>query len=327
MERGYDVTVLTRKEYLNPYKGVKFIKLPYINDEKFETMSHSILCVLYCLFNKPNVVHVHNMGACLLLPLLRLRGIKVVLTIHSLNYTHKKWGKFAQFILHTCERIGVKSSNVVITVSKGLRSHLSHQYGNTKIRFIPNGVAEPEFEPANIMMLKYNLEPKKYILAVGRLSPEKGFDRLIKAYNKLKDPKFKLVIAGDNEYPTRYRNNLLKKRSNNIEFTRYICSRELAELYCNAGLFVSSSINEGFPLVLLEALSYGLPVLVSDIPAHKEMLLPPYRYFNWSDNLGAKICYLLEKGIATHEAQKYDKLLKERYNWEAITKETSNMYG
>ncbi len=68
-----------------------------------------------------------------------------------------------------------------------------------------------------------------------------------------------------------------------IVFTGYVYGEKLNQLYTHAGLYVLSSYNEGFPLVLLEAMSYGLDVLVSDIPASHLVDLPADDYFSKGD--------------------------------------------
>ena len=61
--------------------------------------------------------------------------------------------------------------------------------------------------------------------------------------------------------------------------TGFITGKELQELFSNAGCFVLPSSHEGLPIALLEALSFGLPCIVSDIPAHKGILHTTIHYF------------------------------------------------
>jgi len=329
VEQGYDVTILTRKYLFPVWKYVKFKKIPYINNRYLETLSHSILCTFYCLFKRPDVVHIHNMGACPLVFLLELFNIDVVLTIHSLNYLHKKWGWRGKLVLNICEFIGVHFSRNIITVSHEIATHLAFKYKHSApITYIPNGVNEPEYVPPFTTLIKFKLEPRKYILAVGRIDPVKGLDKLIEAYKRIKNPDYKLVIAGGITHETKYTKALFLEKSDKIKMTGFICGKELAELYTNAGLFVAASSNEGFPLVLLEAMSYGLPILVSNILPHRELGLPSFRYFNQTstEELRIKIETLMERGIEKEEMKKYTMLLRRKYNWEAIVKDTMTVY-
>jgi glycosyltransferase involved in cell wall biosynthesis len=325
VEKGYDITILCRKYFFPVWKGIKFKKLPYIDNPLLETMSHSIISTFYCLWKKPDIVHIHNMGACLLVPLLSLRGINVIFTIHSLNYQHPKWNKFARFVLNTCENIGISFSTHTIVISQEMIKHLRAKfYRSIKLHFIPNGVNEPDYTEAGFTLKKYGLTSKKYILAVGRLVPEKRFEWLINAYRKAKTD-CKLVIVGNGERESKYKEELTSSKSDNIIFTGFLCGKELAEIYTNAGIFVSTSSHEGLPLVVLEALSYGLPVLLSFIPAHKELYLNPERYFNFPEELSFKISHPQE--MSKSEKEKYQELLRKEYNWEATIEKTINVYG
>ena len=110
--------------------------------------------------------------------------------------------------------------------------------------------------------------------------------------------------------------------------TGYITGEPLNQVFSHARLFVLSSYHEGLPLALLEALSYGLPVLVSDIPANQEVELPSERYFRCGnvDDLKKKMELFLEKGFSEEEQEKIRNQIEEKYNWDRIAEQTIGAY-
>lgn len=167
------------------------------------------------------------------------------------------------------------------------------------------------------------LEPGKYIIAVGRITPEKGFDYLIKAYKEAELKEYKLVIAGGVESESSYGEELQQlSKGTNVQFAGLVLGNDLVQLYKNARLYVLSSINEGFPLVLLEAMSYGLDVLVSDIPATHLVKLEREDYFekanvkDLASKLKGKIC---NPSINRH----YD---LDEFDWDKIAAKVNEIY-
>jgi glycosyltransferase involved in cell wall biosynthesis len=184
--------------------------------------------------------------------------------------------------------------------------------------------------PVGDSLARYNVKPKRYVFTACRFVPEKGLHDLIAAYHKIDNPDLKLVIAGDADHENGYSRNLKKSTEGNsgIVLTGFLSGKPLQEIYSNAALFVLPSYYEGLPIALLEALSYGLPVLVSDIPQNREIPLPDFRYFRVGDidDLYRKMQELINTGITEEEEKCYRELLDKEYNWDKIAQRTLNVY-
>jgi starch synthase len=330
---GLEITVFARIPYIKAkknYQGINIVPLWSLQKKGIEPFFHTFFASLLCIIEKPDIAHFHNIGPAIFIPLVKLFGIKTVFTYHSINYQHQKWGICGKFFLKLGEFLGVRYADKIIVVSKTTRDFLEKKYGRKDFKLIPNGVDMPDIIPPGKFLKKYNLKPKKYVFTACRFTPEKGLIDLINAYSKITIPGFKLVIAGDADQETEYSKNLreIAGKTKGVVLTGFISDEPLQELYSNTGLFVLPSYYEGLPISLLEALSYGIPVLVSNIPQNREVPLPAFRFFKLGDStiLANKMIELLEVGIAKKEQKQQKEILKERYNWNVIAQETLSVY-
>ena len=332
---GCDVTVFTRTPYIPEerriyeWAGVKFIHLWCPRKKSFEALVHTFLGVLKSKRIAPDLLHVHSIGPALLTPMAKLLGPKVVMTHHGPDYERAKWGKTARLALRLGERLGVLYSNDVIAISNGIKNHIKANYSRDAV-YIPNGVSMPSLIPPGDELERWQLEPKKYIFTACRFVPEKGLHDLVNAYRDIKNPPFKLVISGDADHETDYSRKLkgLALETEGVVLTGFLSGKRLRELFSNAGLFVLPSYYEGLPIALLEALSYGLPVLASDIPQHKEVPLSEFRYFTSGNinNLSKALTETFARDIIDSEKEENMSLVKNSYNWDDIAVKTLDVY-
>jgi len=253
----------------------------------------------------------------------KLAGKKVVLTYHSANYEHEKWGKMARCLLRLCERIALSCANRIIFVSKFQLEKYSDKVQQKSV-YIPNGIPETVATTRTDYIRSLGLEKGHYVLGIGRITPEKGFDVLIRAF-ELVNTDYKLVIAGSVETESEYLTKLKQLvKSDRVVFTGYVEGENLNELYSHAGLYVLSSRNEGFPIVLLEAMSYGLDVLVSDIPATHLVSLQDSDYFQKEDV--EDLARQLERKLNRTEVVRRNTYDLSRFNWQRIAEDTARVY-
>ncbi len=336
---GCDVIVIGRAPYTGSesyqHKGVIILPIQCPKHKFLEAFLHTFLGIFKAKQLKADVVHIHAIGPSLFVPLARLLGLKVVVTHHGPDYERKKWNKFAKAVLKFGERLGATYAHQVIAISRGIAESLRHEFGR-EATVIPNGVVVTDRSNEEKMLKRYELERGKYILAVGRFVPEKGFNELVESFHQFSsaDPaprnRCKLVIVGDADHEDEF-SRQLKKRSSNIPdvvLTGFQNGKSLQELYSHAGLFVLPSFHEGLPIVLLEAMSYGSSCLVSDIPANREVALEESRYFKPGDiNLmSQKFKEFLNQPTTEEIRQKQIQHINDKYNWTQITKKTLEVY-
>ena len=325
---GYDVTIIRRENYaqdrLEEYNGVKLIDINAPKKKSFEAIIHTLKAILSAKKLRTDIVHVHAVGPAIVTPVARMLGLKVVFTHHGPDYNRDKWGKMAKFMLQMGERLGVKYANEVIVISEVINTIIKEKYNRTDAHLIYNGVPAPEFVKDTCYLNSLGIIPQKYIFAMGRFVPEKNFHQLINVFSSLNNNGgYHLVLAGDTDFDDEYSRGLKKiARENGVILTGFIKGKRLYELLTHASAFVLPSSHEGLPISLLEAMSYDLPVIVSNIPANLEVGLSQDSYFQVGNE--EKLKEKLKKMI--DEKPIRCKYQLDNYRWENIAKQTIKVY-
>ena len=332
-DMGCDITVFARKPYVRQdtytFESVKLVALDCPKSRTFEAIIHTFKGIFAAKKIKPDILHIHAIGPALLTPFARIMGMKVVVTHHGPDYERKKWGLFAKCALRLGECLGSVFSNARICISKNIGDSIKAKYKKDAY-IIPNGVDVQGEASSNEMLEKYSLRENKYIFALGRFVPEKGFIDLINAYNRANPDGCTLVIAGAADHESDYSRKVHEKakENKNIILTGFLSRKEVNELYRNAGFFVLPSYYEGLPIVLLEALSHGLLCLVSDIPANRNVTLPEENFFEAGDveELSEKIILFAKKSMSSAEKSEQIEYIRRDFGWENIARDTLNVY-
>ncbi|MCM8813528.1 MAG: glycosyltransferase family 4 protein [Candidatus Omnitrophica bacterium] len=329
--QGCAITVFTRRPYVPPkrfvYKNVA-LQPVFCPKQKFlEALVHTLCAVVLAGKLRPDIIHFHALGPSLFVPLARVLGMKVVMTTHGPEYKRKKWNGAAKAVLRLGEWAGVRFADAVIAISEPIAADIRNR--RKEITVIPNGVAVPALAASEEILKKYGIQKNKYILAVGRFVPEKGFHDLIAAFAAHDFSDWKLVIAGDADHEDRYSSELKKqaRRHPQVVLPGYLTGQPLSELYSHAGLFVLPSYYEGLPIALLEAMSYQRSCIVSDIPAHKNVVTEAERFFAPGDvaALAEKIAVFARRPLSEAEKLRQLEVLK-RFDWDTIAENTLAVY-
>ncbi|MEY3758733.1 MAG: hypothetical protein RIR39_224 [Pseudomonadota bacterium] len=333
VEMGCDVTVIVRSAYqsaeIGPeWKGVKFVSLWAPKSKGLEAFLHSFLGMLYAAIKRPDILHIQGIGPAIMTLPARLLGLRIVVTYHSPNYDHVKWGGFARFVLQLGERWGMRWSNGRIVISKVIADLVRDKH-NVESVLIPNGVVLPRLPDSVGALETFDLTPGRHVLLVSRLVPEKRHLDLIAAFKQANLHDWKLVLVGGADHPDAYQCEVTKKAAEaGVVMTGFLRGLTLQELYAHAGLFVLPSSHEGLPIALLEALSYGLPVLASDIPANLEIGLSAEHYFPLGDieTLADRIILLSSVSQTMVERNRIRAWVTQRYDWRDIAEKTLGLY-
>ena len=334
VERGHEVIVYTRPHYsatsLREYRGVRLVSLPSVRSKHLDAISHVTLCAAHAAREGVDVMHFHAEGPALLSWVPRLRGGASVVTIHGQDWRRPKWGRGASLALRAGEWMAAHASHATICVSETLARELSQRYGRP-VQFIPNGVSLID-ERDDSILDEFNLEPQRYVLFAARLVPEKGCHYLIEAWRR-GGFDMPLVMAGDSSFSDEYVARLKAAASAGggarIVFPGYVYGARLASLFANAALFVLPSDLEGMPIVLLEALGYGTPVLASDIPPNREVLGSfgqTFKAGSVEDLAQSLVECLGDIDRLRVQAQRDQDAIKRDFDWDEVASRTVGVY-
>ncbi|MFH0988069.1 MAG: glycosyltransferase family 4 protein [Parcubacteria group bacterium] len=337
-DKGHQVFAYTRPWYTpgskKSYLGVKLISLGSIKTKSLDTITHTFLATIDAMKRDYDIIHYHGVGPSLVawIPKLFKPSTKVVITFHSIDRYHQKWGLIGRMALYVGERFSVYFSDETITVSKVLQMYCAEKLGADTI-YIPNGVDIPELVAPSLIKKKFGLEKDGYILFLSRLVRHKGAHYLIDAYKQLKTSK-KLVIAGASAFTEKYVASLKKLvgDNKNIIFTGSVQGGDKLwrELYSNAYLFAHPSESEGLPIVVLEAMSFGRTVLCSDIPENMEAIAGGHGFafenMNCKD-LKKKLEYLLSRPeLVKKVGERARDYVAKNYAWGDIVNSVEKVY-
>lgn len=326
--KGVDVTVIRRKSYvkddLKEWEGVNILDVETPRKKSLEAIIHTFRAIRAAKSMRADILHIHAIGPALLTPYARMMGMKVVFTHHGPDYDRDKWGRAAKLVLKLGERMGCKFANEVIVISEVINDLIVRKYNRRDAHLIYNGVPEPDVVSYPEYFDELGIEEGNYILGMCRFVPEKNLHHLVEAFSKINSGKCKLVLAGDTDFEDDYSRSLKRQaRDNGVILTGFVKGKKLHSLLANACCYVLPSSHEGLPIALLEAMSYSLPVIVSNIPANMEVGLDYECYF--------------ETGNINQLADKLRKVVDEKchrityrmeeYDWDTIAGQVFDVYN
>jgi glycosyltransferase involved in cell wall biosynthesis len=211
---------------------------------------------------KPHIVHIHT-------PIPLLHGIfgkvflraKLALTLHGTDFLRLKTEKLLQW----CIRSWV---DTIFFVSNSMLEDLRRMMLGKHLVYTPNGVDISNFYDQGRVR-------KTQLVAVGTLKWQKGYEYLLQSVQRVfsRHPEYKLVIIGDG--PLRNQLQELAKRlgiADKIDFLMRLNHKEVANVLNESSIFVMSSVSEGFPKALIEAVACGTPVVATDVGSCREIV-------------------------------------------------------
>lgn len=335
---GHEVTVYCMKTYYPDrppsYEGMRLKYVSTMRRKNLEMICYAFLSALDASLRRYDIVHLHALGPSTMTLLPRLAGRGTVVTVHGLDWQREKWGRLAKGYLKFGEFSSYRFPQRTICVSKSLQDYYRRTH-DCQADYIPNGVNFLPLLPLEEAAKKYGIEKQRYFLMVSRLTKEKNVHLLVEAFRRIRTD-IKLMIVGGSSHTDEYVQSVKKaaEGDSRIIFTGPIYDKQmLAEIFSNAYVFVLPSALEGLPVVLMEALSYRNPVLVSDIAENVEVIEEDGAMWGFTceannvDSLEAVLRNLVEKPQLVEAMRPAGvESTKRKYDWDNVARQTIQLY-
>jgi glycosyltransferase involved in cell wall biosynthesis len=317
---------------INPYfrisAGSSLVDLE-LNDffSAVETYNRAVIDYFIENSSDCDVIHCHDwitLGAAV--ELKRILKKPMVFTVHSTEYDRSAYFYPMQWVIER-EKFGMENADRIIAVSKRTKRLIQKEYGidGNKITVVPNGIDFSKF----VREEDRDYERKNRVLFVGRVTRQKGltfFVQMAKKVLEKEDCDFIVIGKGD-ELPGLIKQTIDLKIADRFSFLGFLPDEEVVEYMYNSDLYVLPSVSEPFGISVLEAMSSGLPVLISKSTGVGESLLHCLKSDFWDVNDMAEMTIEILRHRSLRETiGRSGKLETMDYTWERCAAETKKVY-
>lgn len=338
-----DVTIFSQKLSFEKaiYSSDKRVK--HIELETNSKLSMSLAITPFYKFykliknDKPSLIHIHGVWSLLNhWAILIARFYNIPYFVHTrgmflpnalkLKIFRKKIAMFFY------QRIDLNHAKAIITTSYAERDSLRALGFIKPIAIIPNGIELKNdknlYYAGNALKKKSN----RTILFLSRIHPIKGLLELIEAWAKIQTQGWTLKIAGpDTDNHLREVCSLIDKldASNSVEFIGEVYDDEKDATFKEADLFILPTRSENFGVVIIEALSYGIPVITTHNAPWSD--LEKYNCGWWVEGSSVSLSKAIKHAISLEDSQRSIMSLNAReyvkiYSWNSIANDTLELY-
>ena len=297
-----------------------------------EYLSYSLNCGRQIGKYDLDLVHGHSMysfGYAL------VKKLPFVLTMHgtqlnefknSLQYGASPNHIITDYSSMLMERYSGRKADRIIVVSNENKADVISQYGvpSQKVEAIPNGVDVSRFKPSNC--------ESKNILFVGRLHERKGIDKLLQSFSEVvkedKEAVLNIVGSGEDEARLKALARKFKLGKKNLTFRGFVPEQQLTRLYEEASIFVLPSYYEGFGIVLIEAMSAGLPLVSVKTGGATEVISDGKNGYlvDYKSMARGILKILSDDKLRRKMGRESRKIVEKKYTWQKIASDVVDVY-
>lgn len=275
-ERGWDVDVYSRPRQVAEEKipaGVTQRFTRGVESKSASTLSYGLTACADAARRKPDVALVMNVANGYFLPMLKARGIPVVLNVDGLEWEREKWSTPAKQVFHTGATMTARFADTLIADSLEIGRHWRQHFARDTT-FIPYGGTVPDEPHTQLVHDRLGLAPGSYVLAVARFVPENTMQEFFDAI-RLMDAGTPVVVVGSAPAgdPIQRSAEALAQDRPNVRLLGHVSDDEfLHALWSNAGVYFHGHSVGGTNPALVQAMACGAPVVARDTVFNHEVL-------------------------------------------------------
>lgn len=280
---------------------------------------------------KPDVVHVHALWDPVVHVAIQIadkQGIPIVHSPHGMltpwALHHKRMKKLVAWNLY--QHRDLKKVHAFHVTCEDEKQDIARLGLKQMVEIIPLGIDIPEID------LK-NKKSSKRILFMSRIHPKKGLLNLVHAWDKIRKPDWKIIICGpdDDDHLKTVENEINRlDLQDSFELRGSVFGAEKDNLLRECDLFVLPTYSENFGIVVLEALSYGMPVITTHGAPWER--IQDYHAGWWTEIGEQPLLNALKEYFEMSDVQYKDLslnavcLAKEEYSWNVVIDKLLNLY-
>lgn len=320
-DHGWDVTVYGRKDTTSPDDSerdarVISVETAGVESKSLSTLSYGLTACIHAAWKKPDVALVMNVANGFWLPLLRLRGIPVVVNVDGIEWERAKWGRFAKAIFRLSAKLTAVFATELVADASEIQRRWQVDFRRDSV-VIPYGGDIPQ--PLSI---EPGLTAGKYVLVVARFVPENTVPEFFAAVEALQRVS-PVVIVGSSGYAGEL-DEQAQRLAENYENVRWLGhvsdDQRLLSLWQHCGVYFHGHSVGGTNPALVQAMACGAPVVARDTVYNREVLSDGALYVTpQPEAISTGIVELLANPTSQAEfAEKNESRARTHYSWELV---------
>ena len=297
VKEGWSVTVYCQTEGSEPiveklWNGIHLIKISESRHDALGTMRFDWKCIQHAAKTKDLVLTL-GYNTAIFDVLLRARGVPHVMNMDGIEWKRSKWGLLARLWFYFNEWAGSFLANHLIADNPEIQKRFAGRRKTRSMSMIPYGADRVTSADSSIIN-EFDLEPKSYVVCIGRSEPENSLLEIVSTFSKEARGCKLVVLAGLDPDNNAYHSKVVDTASDEVIFLGAIYDKEIVQaLRFHSKLYIHGHTVGGTNPSLVESLGTGSPILAHDNPFNRWVAGDGAAFFDSTFDLETQLNKLL----------------------------------